>query len=283
MAVVLGMMPGLAAAQEWNETGDAGDLPATAQIPIGNGSLTAITGTLLPGGDADLFLIHISDPAAFTATTCAGGGVDSQLWLFALDGDGITFDDDSPECGVASTISGDHVTSAGLYYVACSAYDWDALDAQGREIWLDAPYDQERSPDGPGQPGPVAAWGETAHEQGAYVIELLGVSWPPIGIADLPSPKVAGVTLHANFPNPFTRSTMIRYEIGESVHVRLSVYDAQGRHVRLLIAGLQAGPAVYRVVWDGRDDAGRGVAAGTYFYRLKGGSSTHVRRMTLLP
>jgi hypothetical protein len=282
MAIVCGMMPGISRAQEWSEAGDAGDLPATAQIPTGNGPLTAIAGMLLAGGDADLFLIHISNPAVFAATTCGGGGVDTQLWLFAADGDGITFDDDTADCGVASAITQDHVPAAGLYYLACSAYDWDALDAQGREIWLDAPYDQERPPDGPGGPGPVAGWGETAHEQGAYVIDLSGVSWPSIGIADLPSAKVAGATLHASFPNPFTLSTTIRYEIAERIPVRLAVYDANGRLVRRLAGGLPTG-VDHRVVWDGRDDSGSRVAAGTYFYRLETGSSTEAKRVTLLP
>ena len=41
-------------AQVWNETGDAGDLPATAQSPVGSGPLITIRGDILPDGDADM-------------------------------------------------------------------------------------------------------------------------------------------------------------------------------------------------------------------------------------
>ncbi|MBK7369712.1 MAG: hypothetical protein IPJ04_18010 [Candidatus Eisenbacteria bacterium] len=45
-------------------------------------------------------------------------------------------------------------------------------------------------------------------------------------------------------------------------HVTLAVYDAQGRRVRLLAdARLPAGEHVMR--WEGDDDAGRALAAGS--------------------
>ncbi len=269
-----------AAAQVWNEAGDAGDLPATAQVPLGSGALTAIIGTLSAGGDADLYLIRIDDPATFEASTCSSDP-DTQLWLFARDGNGITFDDDDPDCGVLSTITPANVTVAGSYYLGVSAYDWDALDAQGREIWLDAPYDEERAPDGPGAPGPLAAWGGVAYEEGSYEISLAGVSWPQIGISEVPAPAAVFV-LHGNTPNPFNPATTISYEVPVSAAVDLRVYDATGRLVRVLAAGFQTGPAAYRVIWDGRDGAGRRAASGTYFYRLEAGSFSAARAMVLI-
>ncbi len=265
----------------WNEVGDAGDLPATAQVPFGSGTLTAIAGSLLPGGDADLYLIQIDDAAAFGATTC-GGGVDTQLWLFARDGTGITFDDDDPNCGVSSAITGVHVPAAGAYVLAVSAYDWDALEAEGREIWLDEPYELERRPDGPGAPGPVAAWGDVGYEEGSYEITLAGVSWSPVGINDLPVPIPAGCRLYPNVPNPFNLCTTIRFEPGTVAPVRLCIYGATGRLVRVLAAEFAPGPADHRVIWDGRDESGRPVASGTYFYRLDAGVSSESRSMLLL-
>ena len=38
-----------AAAIPWTEIGDAGDLPATAQVPAGSGALTSIFGLIGPG------------------------------------------------------------------------------------------------------------------------------------------------------------------------------------------------------------------------------------------
>ena len=51
--------------------------------------------------------------------------------------------------------------------------------------------------------------------------------------------------------------------------------------MRSLLKGeLEAG--VHIAVWDGRDQAGRAVATGTYFARLRAGAYVQVRKMTLL-
>jgi hypothetical protein len=277
------LAPRPAVATLWNEAGDAGDLPATAQVPHGAGTLTAIAGSLLPGGDADLYLIQVVDPAAFAASTC-GGITDTQLWLFARDGDGITFDADDPDCGVLSPITGAHVPAPGLYFLAVSAYDRDALDALGRAIWLDAPFDVERAPDGPGAPGPLAAWGGTAYEEGPYTIELAGVAWSPVAIGDLAAPRPVATRLEPNAPNPFGATTAIRYTLAEPAPVSLRVYDATGRLVRRLVTVAESAPAAaYLVHWDGRDESGRSVPAGTYFYRLEAGPHAESRAMVRVP
>ncbi|MFN8180014.1 MAG: choice-of-anchor D domain-containing protein [bacterium] len=61
---------------------------------------------------------------------------------------------------------------------------------------------------------------------------------------------------------------------------RLDVHDVTGRRVRTLGTSLTLGRA--RVVWDGRDDAGRAVAAGIYFVRLEVGERGFVRRVVLV-
>ncbi len=68
-------------------------------------------------------------------------------------------------------------------------------------------------------------------------------------------------------PNPFSRDTMIRFELSEPADVSLAIYDVTGRQVRGLQQGLMA-PSAHAVRWDGRDDSGRQVADGIYFMRL---------------
>ena len=41
-------------------------------------------------------------------------------------------------------------------------------------------------------------------------------------------------------------------------------------------------PGNYRVIWDGKDEAGKEVASGIYFYRLKVGENSITKRMVLL-
>ena len=73
-------------------------------------------------------------------------------------------------------------------------------------------------------------------------------------------------------PNPFnlSRGTTLQYRLAQAADVRMVVYDAAGKRVRELTdARLPAGP--HAVLWDGRTDSGRRLAAGTYFVRLSVG------------
>jgi hypothetical protein len=172
------MTVGVASAQVWNEVGDAGDLPATAQVPQGAGPITTIIGTILPGGDADMYLVETLNPLVATATTCNNGtNIDTQLWAFNLAGNGGPFNDDGTlaGCGLQSYITGSTCpTAPGCIYLAVSTFDWDALGPNGLEIWLDTPYGAVRCPDGPDAPGPVTSWGGTTGASGAYQIDLVG-------------------------------------------------------------------------------------------------------------
>jgi hypothetical protein len=41
-------------------------------------------------------------------------------------------------------------------------------------------------------------------------------------------------------------------------------------------------PGSYEVIWDGKDDKGKGVASGIYFYQLKTKDFTETKKMVLL-
>lgn len=172
---VLAAVAATPAMAQWVEQGDAGDLPATAQVPAGVNPLTSITGTFL-ASDADMYCIRIDNPQAFSATTCAVSTVDTQLWLFLPNGNGVSFNDDSPvPCGLQSTITGVFVSAPGTYLLAISKYDRDAMNG-ANAIWLDTPFNVERAPDGPGAPGPITGWAGTT-TTGNYRINLAGTSY----------------------------------------------------------------------------------------------------------
>ena len=69
-------------------------------------------------------------------------------------------------------------------------------------------------------------------------------------------------------PNPFDRTTAIRYQIPTPKHVTLRVYDIVGKRVRTLVDRTKEA-GYYTAVWDGRDDKGVELPSGVYFYRLK--------------
>ncbi len=92
----------------------------------------------------------------------------------------------------------------------------------------------------------------------------------------------AAFRLYPNTPNPFTPATTIRFEAAaEGAHVRLAVYDAGGRFVRTLL-DREVGAGSQSVTWDGRDDLGRRVASGVYYYQLEAPGFSTTRAMVLL-
>jgi FlgD Ig-like domain len=89
------------------------------------------------------------------------------------------------------------------------------------------------------------------------------------------------LALSQNQPNPFRPSTRITYALPSARNVALKVYNVGGQVVRVL----QSGPrpaGTHDVTWDGRDESGRRVAAGTYFYRLDAGAERLTRKLTIL-
>ena len=89
------------------------------------------------------------------------------------------------------------------------------------------------------------------------------------------------LALAQNTPNPFAGSTRIAYELPAAGAVRVDVFDLSGRLVRTLVDGPQ-GPGRETVAWDGRDDAGRALAGGIYFIRLRAETGSLVKRAVLL-
>ena len=82
-------------------------------------------------------------------------------------------------------------------------------------------------------------------------------------------------------PNPFSSETEVLYEIpAEAGAVVLSVYDARGRLVRTIVSGNRA-PGTYHAGWDGKDETGRPVASGVYFYRLTWDHGSSARSVVL--
>ena len=90
----------------------------------------------------------------------------------------------------------------------------------------------------------------------------------------------AGFKLFQNYPNPFNTTTTIEYRIIEDGLVSLEIYNLLGQVVKTLVNSPQHARE-YRVIWDGRDDYGKGAASGVYFCQLKTGGMVQTRKMVL--
>ena len=87
--------------------------------------------------------------------------------------------------------------------------------------------------------------------------------------------------LGQNAPNPFQGGTRLRFALPRSGPTNLVIYDVSGRRVRTLVDDpLPAG--YHDLHWDGRNTEGLRVSSGVYFYRMRSGEFTEVKRMTLL-
>jgi glucuronoarabinoxylan endo-1,4-beta-xylanase len=86
--------------------------------------------------------------------------------------------------------------------------------------------------------------------------------------------------LAQNYPNPFSSSTSISYELNKQTDVQLTIYDVLGREVRKFSVGNQ-NVGVHGVQWDARNDFGVKLASGFYFYRMQVGNKTLTKKMVL--
>jgi len=96
------------------------------------------------------------------------------------------------------------------------------------------------------------------------------------------APGASGLILHPVTPNPFNPTTTLAFDLPATEAVSLRVYDLQGRLVRTLIGGEVLPQGRNEATWDGRDDAGRRVSSGTYFWRVEAGRFSEIGRMVMV-
>jgi hypothetical protein len=94
--------------------------------------------------------------------------------------------------------------------------------------------------------------------------------------------------LKQNYPNPFNPNTTIPFTVYGSqfivhspIHTTLRIYNILGQLVRTLVDEEKM-PGDYQVNWDGKDQNGKEVRNGIYFYVLMGGQFKETRKMLLI-
>ncbi|MBN1996193.1 T9SS type A sorting domain-containing protein [candidate division KSB1 bacterium] len=118
----------------------------------------------------------------------------------------------------------------------------------------------------------------TDNDNGIYIIELNDPTFISAGITGkVPS----AFSLDQNYPNPFNAATKFTFYLPRSTRVRVDVFNLSGQKVRTLIdENISAG--VESVTWDGRDNYGRLVPSGVYFYQMDAGGIQQVKKCMLL-
>ena len=178
----LAALPGQAEA--FTESGDAGQTQATAQVTTGVGALTDIVGALASATDADLYLIQITSPGSFSASTvnATGGFLDTQLFLFTLAGAPVFMnDDDAGGQSVLSTLgSGSSFgpVSAGFYLLGVSMSGYDPVNINGQTLFAAGLPTTLRGPASGLQPALLGGFFDGTYyaDSGAYDIVLTGAA-----------------------------------------------------------------------------------------------------------
>ncbi len=107
-------------------------------------------------------------------------------------------------------------------------------------------------------------------------LEIFSAGEPLVGVGE----REEGTVRFLNAaPNPFTDRSLIRYGLTSAQSVKLAIYSAAGRRIKVLTdASLPAGD--HQVVWSGKDHQGRSMPGGVYYAVLKTGGKE--RRLKLI-
>ena len=142
------------------------------------------------------------------------------------------------------------------------------------------------SPDltsGPGEQVLITwtGWTPNINNQPANTYRIWGKLYPfNVGIEEEVISGTEGFRLYQNFPNPFSASTTISFNIHrrDAKNAELMIYNIKGQLVKQLsIDNRQSS-----IPWDGKDENGRELSNGIYFYQLQTGDYVETRKLVLL-
>jgi hypothetical protein len=83
------------------------------------------------------------------------------------------------------------------------------------------------------------------------------------------------------YPNPFSKSINIVYEVKHHSKVSIIIYNNMGKEVNTLVDNPQAN-GINTVDWDGRNSYGNEVPSGIYFCRILFGTQIKNKKIILL-
>ena len=112
---------------------------------------------------------------------------------------------------------------------------------------------------------------------------ILGQSFETLPLIDVTTdvPSAPGQVpreffLAQNYPNPFNPSTTIRYGVPTTTHVRITISNALGQQIAVLVNEVKS-PGTHQVTWNSN-----GHASGTYFFSIEAGTFRATRQMMLV-
>jgi hypothetical protein len=237
---------------------------------------------------------EVSSISAFIAGGKADGMIDFGVKLFYIptEGDDLTPVDllassmityDSTMIGKWITIGLDkdgesEFLKAGDKVYACIEYNnqhTDIISKRYESLKIGADYSfRLLDPVGVARANDYSAWTTGGYPGGRNLMVRLNIN-DHSNLIDGVDATRTSTTVGQNYPNPFSHTTDISYELAEDSEVSITVMDLTGRKLLDINSGFQtAGRHNTRIDASGLD-------AGIYLYTLKAGGFTETKRMTV--
>ncbi len=87
--------------------------------------------------------------------------------------------------------------------------------------------------------------------------------------------------LYQNHPNPFNPTTNIRFAVTNAGNISINIYNIKGEQIKTLVNAVYP-VGEHTVVWNGKDNNGKIVSSGVYFYHMLSKEYSSTRKMILM-
>jgi hypothetical protein len=113
-----------------------------------------------------------------------------------------------------------------------------------------------------------------------FFVDDVTIIGGPSANEDITVPVIA-TELKSNYPNPFNPETTISFSVKEASPVSIEVFNVKGQLVKTLINDVQEA-GNHNVVWNGKDNNGRAVSSGIYYYKMNTGKYSSTKKMIMM-
>ncbi len=122
-------------------------------------------------------------------------------------------------------------------------------------------------------------FGERYGQSGEILVAATPLSMETLALFNMP------YYAFQNYPNPCNPGTWIPFMLASGGEVAVTIYSTNGQLIRRLELGYRD-PGVYisknrAAYWDGKNEAGEEAATGVYFYHLRSGDFSAIRKTSV--
>ncbi|MDD4225512.1 MAG: T9SS type A sorting domain-containing protein [Mariniphaga sp.] len=172
---------------------------------------------------------------------------------------------------------GEGITKDGYYYIPVSTDDTSTAEEEGTsdnsaiivKILMDNSECQLYTDS-------LGTQTSIIHESGVNKEINLWMKGSVLGVSRTPEPTKE--ILFDCYPNPFSSSTTIRYEVLKASKVTLSIYNFLGEEINRLIDEPHQ-PGIYETRWNGTDQGNANVSGGFYLFRMRSEGSVYQKKV----